>query len=207
MKLIPIPYEPVQGKTYSLFGKNDTTSGYYLLIKDLTRSILEKWNDPKSILLTIQSYSKRKSALRRMSSGKDDPGVISFILRSLNKSLSNYTENVELHLKNLPVTRLWDRSLSTTREQYHLYMLEIELSNLINANKFRPAEKKIALLPHCLRDFSVDCKSAPDAFDYQCKHCSENCFENYLSRLLEENNIDPYIWMSADIKEERKRGI
>jgi hypothetical protein len=69
-------------------------------------------------------------------------------------------------LKTLPLSKLWDFRLATTREQYHLYMLEIELTNRQYAGEFLKADRKIALMPYCLQDFSVSCKSAKNGFDY-----------------------------------------
>ena len=112
-----------------------------------------------------------------------------------------YTEKTDEHLRSLPVTKFWDRRLATTREQYHLYMLEIEMTNRLNVSEFISSDRKIALLPYCLQDFSVNCKSTKNGFDYQCKHCSAKCFQNYASTILKNNNIEPYIWMGGNMKQ------
>jgi len=83
-------------------------------------------------------------------------------------------------------------------------MLEIELTNQLNSASFKSADKKIALLPHCLRDLTVECKAAPDGFDYKCRHCSKLCYQNEVSAMLTNNGIETYIWMGADIKNEAK---
>jgi hypothetical protein len=201
---IPIPYKSVEGKTYTLFDNNNSTSGYYRLISDLANQVLEKYNDPKTVLRFIRDYSKKKRTLRKLSFLKEDTGLISFVLHLLNESLSVYTGNVDTHLQNLPLTKYWDRRLSTTREQYHLYMLEIEITNRLCINQFLNADQKIALLPYCLRDFSANCKSKPDDFDYQCRYCSKFCYENYLSRLLKKYNIAAYVWKGSGLKQKAK---
>ena len=201
---IPIPYETVEGKTYSLFSNNNSTSEYYRLMADLADQVLEKCNDPQNVMKTLRNYSKRKRTLRKISLRKEDSRLISFILHLLNASLAAYTINVDAHLKNLPLIKYWDRRLTTTREQYHLYMLEIEITNRLCVKQFLSADKKIALLPHCLRDFSANCRSKPDDFDYQCKYCSKLCYENYLSRLLKKYNVDPYIWRGEGLKNKAK---
>jgi hypothetical protein len=99
-------------------------------------------------------------------------------------------------LRNLKSCRL-----ATTREQYHLYMLEIELTNRMSREEFLKADRKIALMPYCLQDFSVSCKSAKNGFDYQCKHCSVKCFQNHASTILEAHNIEPYIWTGGNMKQ------
>jgi hypothetical protein len=195
-----IPYLPVEGKTYSLFGKSETTEGYYQLIKELADSVLKKISNPEMVLEIMRKSGKKKRLLRKISFKKENTQIISFILHLLNDSLPDYTENVESHLRTLSVWKFSDRRLHTTREQYHLYMLEIELTNRIFARDFKNSGKKIALLPYCLKDFKVNCKSQPDDFDYRCGHCSKNCHENYVSLLLKHHNIDAYIWMGADLK-------
>jgi hypothetical protein len=204
MMQIPISYEPVEGKTYSLFSNNNSTSEYYHLIADLADRVIEKSDTVENVLQTLQDYSKKKRTLKKLSSEKEDTRLISFIIHLLNESLSVYTGNVDTHLRNLPLTKYWDRRLSTTREQYHLYMLEIEITNRLYIKQFLNADKKIALLPYCLRDFSANCKSKPDDFDNQCRYCSKFCYENYLSRLLKKYNIDAYIWKGTGLKEKAK---
>jgi hypothetical protein len=79
-------------------------------------------------------------------------------------------------------------------------MLEFELINRINRKKFFACDAKIALLPHCLRDLSKDCKASQNGLDYQCKHCSKNCFINEASKILSEQGIEPYIWMTSNLR-------
>lgn len=197
---IPLPYDPVEGRTYTLFGRSTSTTGYYRLIGELADRALEEFGDPESVLQLIQDISKKKRLLKRVAAGKEDRDPVSFIVRLLTASLSEYTGKTEDHLRHLPIKKLWDKRLRTTREQYHLYMLEIELANRINRDRFINAGHKIALLPYCLSDFDAECKSAPDDFDYQCKMCSKNCWENYLTRLLKQYNITAYIWRGAGLR-------
>jgi hypothetical protein len=71
----------------------------------------------------------------------------------------------------------------------------------LNKKDFLNTDRKIALMPYCLQDFSADCKSAKNGFDYQCKRCSGNCFQNHASEVLKARNIEPYIWMEGDMKQ------
>ncbi len=202
-----IPYNPIEGKTYSLFGKSQSTNEYFILIKSIADRTIEKIATAQKLLQTIQKQSLNKRELARISAKKETSDPISFILHTLNSSLGVYTENEGAHIKDLPFHKFWDRRLSTSREQYHLYMLEIELTNRINSDRFKNSDKKIALLPYCLRDFETECKSKPNDFNYQCKHCSINCYQNYASNILKENKVDAYIWMDADIKKHAKEVI
>jgi hypothetical protein len=92
-----------------------------------------------------------------------------------------------------------DRRLRTTEEQYHLHMLEIELANRVHRDGFLRSESRIALLPHCLRDFRRECRSAPGDLDAVCVGCSKACFLHRVSALLREAGVRPYIWRNAEL--------
>lgn len=200
----PIPYTPIEGKTYSLFGNSHSTNDYFALIKRIADQIIEKLGPAPELLETIQRRSVNKRELARISTKAETSDPVSYLLYTINSSLGIYTEKVEPHLKDLPFHKIWDRRLSTSREQYHLYMLEIEVANRMNIARFKKSDKKIALLPYCLRDFETECKAKPNEFDYQCLHCSKNCYQNFASHILKENQVDAYIWMEADIKKHAK---
>jgi hypothetical protein len=192
-------YTPIPGETYSLFGRSPSTEEYYVLIKELADEILRKYPDRDVLLERIRRASSRKRLLRRAREGIGDLDL-AFILGRISPALSEYTVFVEKHLDELPILKFWDRRLRTTEEQYHLYMLEIELVNRINHDSFKECQKKIALLPYCLQDWSGSCKSSMGDLDYVCRRCSNKCYINRVSSLLREHGIAAYIWMSGDLK-------
>jgi hypothetical protein len=158
--------------------------------------------DIKKLLDDIREISPGKRRLKRsLKKVEVERNRMSEILQMIDPVLRVYTLKVEEHLKALPLSKIWDRRLATSREQYHLYMLEIELTNRLNRTEFLKADRKIALMPYCLQDFSVNCKSAKDGFDYQCKKCSGNCFQNHAGEVLKAHNIEPYIWMEGNMKQ------
>ena len=192
-------YSPLPGKTYSLFGRCSSTDGYYDLIRQLTDECLLKYPDKESLLGKLQRASARKRLLRKGRVGLGDPDVV-FLLGRISPALSEYTPFVEQHLKDLSILKFRDRRLWTSEEQYHLYMLEIELVNRINQEEFMKCERKIAFLPHCLKDFKRGCKSSMSDIDYVCRGCSDSCFLNRVSTLLRRNGVDAYIWMGTDLR-------
>lgn len=201
-------YMAIQGKTYSLFGETGNTDGYYRLVRDLADKVLEIEPDMETILQEITLYSYRKRLLKKMVKGQGQDTLVSDIMHLITPEMSKYTENTEKHLQGLSYWKLvWDKRLATSREQYHLYMLEIELTNRQYKESFRKADYKIALLPHCLRDLTVECKAAKNGFDRQCRHCSKKCFQNAACKLLESHNVEPYIWMGGDFKKLARQTI
>ena len=126
--------------------------------------------------------------------------MIAKLLSEAESRLSKYFTDIDDHLKNLSLAEKCDSTLTTSREQYLLYMLEIELVNRLNREKFSSSESKYAFLPHCLHDLDKECLSASDGTDYVCKSCSKNCSINSVSKLMKLRNIKAYIWREADLK-------
>jgi hypothetical protein len=201
MKLPRPEYKPVNGKTYSLFGDSGLTAEYYKTIRELADKVLEDVPLNRELIESIRVFSSGKRKLRKCLKTKDPDNKMSVILNLIDPVLQKYTTRVDEHLRTLPITRLWDFRLATTREQYHIYMLEIELTNRLFICDFLKADRKIALTPYCLQDFSVKCKSSKSGFDYQCRHCSAICYQNHASQILEEHNVEPYIWMGGNMKQ------
>jgi hypothetical protein len=193
----PTLYTPVQGKTYSLFAEGDASEGYSVVIKSLADAFLQRCPDAKRLLGLIQKAGKRPY-LVSLTTSKADRQTLQFVRETLRKSLSIYTRNVAEHLRSLPLARRTDPTLTTTEEQYHLYMLEIELVNRIYRAEFKGAKYKFALLAHCLRDFRPDCRSVKGDIEAVCQGCTEDCLIHLGSVLLENYGIKPYISVEMD---------
>jgi hypothetical protein len=194
-------YLNVSGKTYSLFANSDSTSEYFMGISALANEILENYADISKVINDLSQFSSKKRALKKVLGNLKSSDNMSTILRTIDPHLRKYTESTEEHLRTIKFSGLLDRRLATSREQYHLYMLEIELTNRLFENEFKKADKKIALLPYCLRDLSVKCRSEKKGFDFQCKQCSAKCFQNHASDILKKHHIEPFIWMEGDMKQ------
>lgn len=191
-------YVPVAGKTYSLFGRDLSTEPYYDRIRRLADDLLRIVPGEESLLALIRKAGGRKWLLDRMAR-REDRSILSSVLQFLRNALSPYTTNVRTHLKGLSIRSVTDRRLRTTEEQYHLHMLEIELVNRVHRDRFLRSDFRIALLPHCLRDFRRECRSVPGDLDSVCAGCSETCFLHRVSAILREAGIHPYIWRNAEL--------
>jgi len=188
---------PVQGKTYSLFAEGDASEGYYAEIKRLADVFLQRGPDPKRLLSLIRKAGKKPFLWGLKTTGADGK-TLQFVRETLRQSLSIYTRKVSPHLASLPLAKRLDSTLATTEEQYHLYMLEIELVNRIYREEFKRAAYKFALLAHCLRDFRPGCRSVKGDFEAVCQGCTEDCFIRLGSVLLEKYGIKPYISVEMD---------
>ncbi len=193
----PLLYTPVQGKTYSLFAAGGDSEPYFAEIKRLADLFLQRCPDAKRLLALIRQAGQ-KSLLRGLRIAPPDRQTLRFLRHTLRRSLSVYTKNVANHLKTLPLARRADPTLVTTEEQYHLYMLEIELVNRIYREEFKRAAYKFALIAHCLRDFRPECQSEAGDIEAVCRGCTEDCLVHLGSVLLEKYGIKPYISVEMD---------
>ena len=193
------------GKTYSLYGDGNNSDGYYALLHTVANQCLTNSNTPEDLLSLIRRVTKNKRRLRRISRASVDSSEESFLLHTLSLEFSPFTTSVAVHLRDLPLAKRWDWARATSKEQYHLYMLEIELQNRLDAKAFHVCDTKLAFLPHCLHDLTVECKSVIRGEDYVCKGCSRTCNINAVFKLLRRNGIQPYIWMTANLRTLFKR--
>ncbi len=190
----------IQGKTYSLYGGRGSTELYYSRIRELTSFLLTMYPDERRLLDQVQKAEGSGSFIKRLASKNVDKQLILFIKKFLSGSLSVYTTNVKKHLRSVPLRQRFDPVIKTSEEQYHLYMIEIELMNRIYKVDFKRRDYKFALIAHCLRDFMPDCKSESADVEAICKNCTNDCFINLGSNLLEKYDIHPYISVTMDLK-------
>jgi hypothetical protein len=195
-------YRPVIGKTYTLFGNWGETHAYYLQIKELTNYILNTCKiAEKDLLYYLSKIDHNRTLLKKTGCINPKDHKLSSIIRLAHQYLAGYTPGVEQHIKTEPVHKcITDNSILSTREQYYLFMIEIELTNRLNKSDFINCNYKIALLPYCLREMLSDCKSVTDEIDYYCIGCSRSCYINKISTILKEYDIHPYIWRTSRLK-------
>lgn len=196
----PADKSPIRGKTYSLCLDEPGPARYYELIRKLTDKFLKRCPDEKKLLAHVRNASTQKSLLNKFSGRDTDKKLVSFIRQTLRESLSLYTTGVGQHLKSLPLSQRFDPILRTKEEQYHLYMIEIELVNRIYRDAFKKSSYKFALIAHCLRDFRPECKAYSGDYETVCRRCTKDCFVHLGSILLKKYDIHPYISITTDLE-------
>jgi hypothetical protein len=189
-------YEPVSGKTYTLFGNNSSTDQYFSVIRAVADSLTASCPDQRVLLLHVQIAGGVK--IKKMPSSARDETLISLIRETVDAALRPYTLAAKEHLRSIPLSQKFDKIIRTREEKYHLYMLEIEIVNRLYQDAFRKSGYKFALLPHCLRDFRPRCSAVPGDIEYICRGCTEDCFVRLGSELLKKYDIHPYISITID---------
>ena len=74
--------------------------------------------------------------------------------------------------------------------------IDIQVSNLVNRERFLSKSKKVLFLPHCARKYMDSrCKAIfdPSIPSYICQHCSPDCLINQATRLAESKGYDVYV--------------
>jgi len=200
MKKVWNEYNPVAGSTYSLFAGSGSSEGYYHKISKLTDSFIERYGSAENVLAITGKYRNARRKLRKWAKYPAPEGMKA-IISQLYTEMYRYTIPAESFIKSLTwMDKIRDPGIATSQEQYHLTMLEVELVNRINKKRFYEADRKIALLPHCLRDLTKDCRSEKDGFDVVCKKCSGKCFIHALNDLLIKYQVEPFIWMEGSFR-------
>lgn len=192
--------EKIIGKTYTLYGDQDISDYFYEDLRKVTNSILNSAENKIALVDFLRKNSGNKRAIRKDLNIHPGETLLGNILHLTEDTLSKYFTDIDSHLKKLKLSKKCGSTLNTSREQYLLYMIEIELVNRLNKEKFNSAETKFAFLPHCLHDLDKDCLSVFDGTDYVCKSCSKNCSINSVSKLMKLRDIKAYIWKEADLK-------
>lgn len=190
---------PFRGKTYSLFGDERGSARYYELIRELTDRLLKRYPDEKRLLAQVRNAATPRSFKVKIKDRVADKHLVSFIRQTLKESLSVYTTEVRQHLKGLPLPQRFDPILRTKEEQYHLYMIEIELVNRVFREAFKQSSYKFALIAHCLRDFRPGCRAGSGEYEAVCRGCSQDCLVRLGSVLLKKYDIHPYISVTMDL--------
>jgi len=191
-----ISYKAVSGKTYSLFGIDISTDEYFATIRKLVESLLGLCPDQQVLLYHVQKAAGMRP--KKSLSYAHDDSLSAHIQKTLYEALRPYTRAVKGHLKSVPLSQRFDKTITTREKGYHLYMLEIELVNRIYREAFRKSGYKVAFLPHCLRDFRPRCRSAPGDIEHVCMNCTDDCFINLGSKLLKKYGVQSYLSITVD---------
>ncbi|MCP4215825.1 MAG: DUF116 domain-containing protein [bacterium] len=173
--------QTVKGKSYSLYGDADTSDDYFRVIKTLA----DRW---------LKRFPDKLQAIRRL---RRTTRWNKFIGDSVYPALSYYTEDVKKHLisilKGMSFSKMLDPVIRTRELMYHFHMLEIELRNQAFQKEFRGCSYKLALFPHCLKDFHPRCSAVPRENCEICKGCREDCGINVGTQQLEKLGVDSCI--------------
>jgi hypothetical protein len=122
--------------------------------------------------------------------------AIWFELKS-EENIGVYTENVERYLNEQRQKRYWHEDVifcGRRRIEYHLNMVGADIMNRIFRESFVKTDKKLLLLPACMRLFpNQKCKAKESEYGIKCMRCSKDCQVNQLTKLGIENNFDVVI--------------
>lgn len=110
--------------------------------------------------------------------------------------LGQYTTNLAGFLSEKLVQHRWKEDIvfcSRRRVEYHLNMVGAELMNQGFRERFLDTDRKVILLPICMREKKEECRATETNDGIICTNCSSTCRVCQLSRLGEKNHFTVYI--------------
>ena len=75
-------------------------------------------------------------------------------------------------------------------------LIDIQMKNLIDRERFLATSRRVLLLPHCSRKYMDNrCKAIfdPNIPSYECSHCSPDCLVNQATLAGKERGYDVYV--------------
>jgi hypothetical protein len=114
--------------------------------------------------------------------------------RSL-KALGRFTPNVEQFIQEKQDRYRWREDLifvGRGRVEYHLNMVGMEVLNRAIREKFLAAERKIVLVPPCMRIKQEGCEAYETPIGEHCNHCEPGCRVHQITRLGEKHGFEVF---------------
>jgi len=112
---------------------------------------------------------------------------------SSKENIGIYTESVERYLNEVHPKRYWHEDVifcGRRRVEYHLNMVGAEIMNKALRESFLKTDKKLLLLPGCMRLLpEFKCKAKKGNTSIKCVGCSNGCQVNQLTKMGKENNF------------------
>ncbi len=147
---------------------------------------LKRWYD----FLALQSTEKRLTYLEKSFKLAD------WFKNSSEEVLGKYTENVERFIYKHGSEHYWSEDIifcNRKRVEYHLNMVGAEILNQVFREDYLKAQRKLLMVPACMRINPTTCRAGKTPFGYRCSNCSSECNVNYLTKIGEESSFDVFI--------------
>ncbi len=199
-----IDMSPFHGQTYTLTDAAGTSDALYRELDDAVEGCLRWEPDPHALLALVERLGRRRSDLRRLTGPRGD-ALARRLMELARDAFSPRTTGHAAHMAALPVTSRFDRILTMTEEQHQLGLLEVGLSNRVNAAGFHGAAFRFALLPICLHDLARECRSRSDGVEHLCIRCSATCELRAMSDVLRTCEVLPYVWRRSSLRSNLRR--
>lgn len=112
-------------------------------------------------------------------------------------AIGKYTQGVDRFLSETAprYRRRYDAGLiSRSRVEYHLGMLGTEVLNRAYRPRFLSTDRKIVILPPCMRAQSdSDCKAISTPYGARCQSCTPTCRVHQITKLGEKRGFDVFM--------------
>jgi hypothetical protein len=130
---------------------------------------------------------------------------LTYISQALLKEIAKLVKEKKLHMRmgetsqrlaeKFRVSEITGLPVSDTLQIIE-DLVDIQLQNLSNRDKFLSSRKRALLLPHCSRKYlDKRCQASfnPETSSYNCQHCSPDCLINQATRIGVDAGYDVYV--------------
>jgi hypothetical protein len=110
--------------------------------------------------------------------------------------LGQYTPNVEIFLAEKLAGYHWREDAifcGRQRVEYHLNMLGTEILNQALREEFLQTQRRVVLLPPCMRANQDECQAKPTPLGELCAGCTPGCRVHQVTKLGEKHGFDVLI--------------
>jgi len=128
------------------------------------------------------------------------------VSRSFFRKVANFTDRKDLHHRAGKIARKLVNEFSIDEATGMNFsdsialmedLVEINVNNLSNRERFEKTDERALLLPHCSRKHMDDqCEASfdPELSSYECNECSDDCLVNRAKDVAEDKGYDVYIF-------------
>jgi hypothetical protein len=110
--------------------------------------------------------------------------------------LGQYTQNVDQFLAEKHPSYRWREDVifcGRQRVEYHLYMIGSEILNRAFRERFLQTDRKIVILPPCMKAKLSGCEATETPLGERCAACTPSCHVHQATKLGEKYGFDVFI--------------
>lgn len=155
-----------------------------------------EFNQEILIMNRWYKFLASKSAVKSNVYIKDGLKLADWFSDYSKKSLGKYTKKVEKFLVKHGREHFWNEDVifcNRKRVEYHLNMVGAEILNRAYREDFIKAEKRLIVVPACMRLDDKSCRAEKTPFGDRCTACNNKCNVSYLKNLGKDADMSVYI--------------
>ncbi len=177
-----------------VLSQSNDLKNFKRLIKWLDSS--GEFNQEVLILRRWYQFLASKSAVKSSLYIEHGLKLADWFRDSSKKVLGEYTENVDKFLTKQGRDHFWNEDIifcNRKRVEYHLNMVGAQILNRAYREDFIKVEKRLIIVPACMRLGEKSCQAEKTPFGDRCTACNNKCNVSYLKNISKDADVSVYI--------------